>query len=158
MITNFLSKDYRAAVGSANRHRKTKVKKMKLHLKVLLTAVAIAGSAACLIAQDGNAPRQRPQGGPDGQRPPLPPLIAALDANHDGVIDAAEIDNAPAALRTLDKNGDGKLTQDEIRPPRPGGPDGQRPNFRNGQRPPLGPGGPGHEGQEGQPNDNAPAN
>jgi hypothetical protein len=37
------------------------------------------------------------------------------------VIDADEIDNAPAALRTLDKNGDGKLTPDEFmgRPPGP---------------------------------------
>ena len=38
----------------------------------------------------------------------------ALDANHDGVIDANEIANAPAALKTLDKNGDGKLTPDEF--------------------------------------------
>jgi hypothetical protein len=33
------------------------------------------------------------------------------------VIDAEEISNAPAALRTLDKNGDGQLTPDELRPP-----------------------------------------
>jgi hypothetical protein len=65
-----------------------------------------------------------------------PPLFAALDTNHDGVIDSSEIDNAPAALRKLDKNGDGKLTMDELRPPRPGGPGG-----------PGGPEGPG----EGQP-------
>jgi hypothetical protein len=44
-----------------------------------------------------------------------------LDANHDGVIDAAEIANASAALATLDKNGDGQLTQDELFPPRPEG-------------------------------------
>ena len=49
--------------------------------------------------------------------------MAALDANHDGVIDADEIANASAALRKLDKNGDGKLTMDELRPPRrQGGP------------------------------------
>ena len=51
--------------------------------------------------------------------------MAALDANHDGVIDANEIANAPAALKSLDKNGDGKLTPDEFmgpRPHRPGGP------------------------------------
>ncbi|MEI6084802.1 MAG: EF-hand domain-containing protein [Verrucomicrobiota bacterium] len=59
---------------------------------------------------------------PDGDRPPHhppPPIIATLDANHDGVIDADEIANAPAALKTLDKNGDGQLTPDELRPPRP---------------------------------------
>ncbi|HVV73183.1 MAG TPA: phospholipid-binding protein, partial [Verrucomicrobiae bacterium] len=38
---------------------------------------------------------------------------------HDGVIDADEIANAPAALKTLDKNGDGKLTMDELMGPRP---------------------------------------
>jgi hypothetical protein len=41
----------------------------------------------------------------------------ALDANHDGVISAEEIANAGAALLTLDKNGDGQLTPDEIHPP-----------------------------------------
>jgi Ca2+-binding EF-hand superfamily protein len=61
------------------------------------------------------------RGGPgrSGRRPPPPdPLMVALDVNHDGVIDAEEIANAPASLKTLDKNGDGKLTQDELRPPR----------------------------------------
>ncbi len=60
-----------------------------------------------------------------GGRPPAPAIVAALDANHDGVIDATEIANASAALKSLDKNGDGKLTPDEFmgpRPPHPGGP------------------------------------
>jgi hypothetical protein len=42
-----------------------------------------------------------------------------LDTNHDGVIDEAEIANASAALKALDKNGDGKLTPDELIPPPP---------------------------------------
>jgi hypothetical protein len=42
-----------------------------------------------------------------------------LDANHDGIIDQTEIANASAALLKLDKNGDGKLTRDELMPPRP---------------------------------------
>ena len=45
-----------------------------------------------------------------------PPIIVALDKNKDGVIDAEEIANASAALKTLDKNGDGKLTMDELHP------------------------------------------
>jgi Ca2+-binding EF-hand superfamily protein len=66
--------------------------------------------------------------------------MAALDANHDGVIDEEEIKNAPAALRKLDKNGDGKLTLDELRserPDRPNGPASEdgRPQ-RRGPRPP----------------------
>jgi len=44
------------------------------------------------------------------------PVLAALDADHDGEISAAEIQNAPAALRTLDKNGDRRLTSSEVLP------------------------------------------
>jgi Ca2+-binding EF-hand superfamily protein len=44
------------------------------------------------------------------------PVLAALDADHDGEISAAEIENAPAVLKTFDKNGDGRLTADEVTP------------------------------------------
>ena len=103
---------------------------MKTSLKSFI-ALALIGSAICLIAQDNMPPQDCP-GGPDGpggrggpgmggHRPP-PPIIAVLDANHDGVIDADEIANASKALKKLDKNGDGKLTRDELHPPRPEGP------------------------------------
>jgi hypothetical protein len=46
--------------------------------------------------------------------------MVALDANKDGELDATEIANASAALKTLDKNGDGKLSADELMPPHPG--------------------------------------
>jgi hypothetical protein len=66
----------------------------------------------------------------------------ALDANHDGIIDANEIANAPAALKKLDKNGDGKLTPDELRPQRPPHHNGQDgPPGPEGERPPGPPGG-----------------
>jgi len=75
-----------------------------------------------------------PSGGPQGGHPHPPlPIMQSLDANHDGVVDATEIANASAALKTLDKNGDGKLTRDEFLPPRPNGPPG---NEQGGQRPP----------------------
>jgi hypothetical protein len=62
------------------------------------------------------------------------PLMAALDTNSDGTIDATEIANASAALKKLDKNSDGKLTPDELRPARP---DGRRgPPPQGGERPP----------------------
>jgi len=65
----------------------------------------------------------------------MPPALAVLDTNKDGVIDADEIANAPAALKKLDRNNDGKLAADEIRPrgfgggfgPGPGGPGGPPP-------------------------------
>ena len=41
-------------------------------------------------------------------------IIDALDKNLDCTIDAIEIDNASLALLTLDINGDGILTRDEI--------------------------------------------
>jgi len=51
------------------------------------------------------------------------PIMAALDADKDGALSADEIAKAPEALKMLDKNDDGKLTDDELRPPRrPDGP------------------------------------
>lgn len=70
---------------------------------------------------------------PEGERKrPNVPVIAALDTNGDGVLDAVEIANASASLKKLDKNGDGKLTRDELMPPRPlfgrkEGPDDKKP-------------------------------
>jgi Ca2+-binding EF-hand superfamily protein len=57
----------------------------------------------------------RGRGGPEGMMR-MDPIFAALDTNHDGTISTDEIDAAPAALKTLDRNGDGKLTEDEVRP------------------------------------------
>lgn len=97
--------------------------------------------------------------GPHGHRPPQPLIIQALDANHDGIIDADEIANASAALKTLDKRGDGRLTPNEYmgRPPMPprggndnasgpgypptGAPDSQ--DYMGGQPDPGASGGPG---------------
>src|SRR5437868_2756030 len=101
---------------------------MKTTIKSALVLLAIGASAWTLAAQDAGAPptdNQRPPrhdfGGMNGHRPPTPPVMEALDVNHDGVIDANEIANASTALKTLDKNGDGKLTFDEVCPPRPRG-------------------------------------
>ena len=44
------------------------------------------------------------------------PVLAVLDADHDGVISSSEIKRAPAALWTLDKNIDGRLTIEELLP------------------------------------------
>ena len=102
---------------------------MKRKLPILITLV-VGLSAITIIAQDAPQrppPGQRP-GGPDGQRFPRMPLMAALDPNNDGVIDEKEIEQASKSLKTLDKNNDGKITMEELRPQRPDGPRGDRPN------------------------------
>ena len=44
------------------------------------------------------------------------PVMAALDSDQDGEISARELENAATALRTLDKDGNNKLTEDELAP------------------------------------------
>jgi len=112
--------------------------------------------------QQGQRPEgQRPPGGPGqggreggfgqgqgGFRPMPNPIITALDANSDGTIDESELKNATVALKKLDKDGDGKLSQEETRPAGmsgrggPGGPGGQGgPGGPGGQAGPGGQGG-----------------
>ena len=100
---------------------------MKTTYTVMLSAIALSATAVLSTAQDQN--RDRPGGRPQS------PIVAALDANKDGEIDATELANATAALKTLDKNADGKLSGDEFRPQR-------------GDRGPGGPGGPGGRAPE----------
>ena len=73
----------------------------------------------------------RPQGGgPDDQRGGprgqgvVMPVIGAIDLNKDGILDNTEIEQARQSLKKLDTNGDGKITPDEYRGQRRGGPDG----------------------------------
>jgi hypothetical protein len=149
-----------ALVKGDENHRAENKEYIMKNTAALLIALGLALPAVTL-AQDSDQPRPpRRDGAPglDGPRP-IPPLMAALDANHDGVIDETEIKNASEALRKMDKNGDGKLTLEELRPrrpdgagdaaPRPGGDvdrvgprnersaDGARPP-RRGPRPPEG--------------------
>ncbi len=141
----------------ADDNQQKKRHKMKNTSKAVIAMLALGASAWVIIAQDnGNSPAdgQRPprrqnadtQEGPGGQggsplrrnRPPLPAVVRALDANHDGIVDAAEIANASAALKTLDKDGDGKLTMQELMGPPPqgmGGPGNGRPGQGQGDGP-----------------------
>jgi len=116
--------------------------------------ISAAALAAALVVAAASA--QRP-GVPPGKRdqsksgrgfPPPSPLMDVLDADRDGELSAEEIANAPQVLKKLDKNGDGKLDRDELRPqpPRGGGP-GDPGGM--GPFPPGGPGGPGGMGPRG---------
>lgn len=94
------------------------------------TAVLAVVSVATAVAQPpgGRGPGGPGggQGGPGGARPPMP-IVEALDADRDGVISAEELKKASTALVGLDRNKDGQLTEDEIRPMPgrgPGGPGG----------------------------------
>ena len=56
----------------------------------------------------------------------MDPILAAVDANGDGILSADEIRSAASAIRKLDKDGDGKVTRDEANAGRAFGPRGDR--------------------------------
>jgi Ca2+-binding EF-hand superfamily protein len=107
-----------------------------------LTVTLIAGIFAyTVIAQPPPGRGERGDGERRGPGGPPNPILEALDTNHDREISAAEIEQAAVALKRLDKNEDGKLTPDELRPdfggrgPGPGGPPGRGPRpDRGGDR------------------------
>jgi hypothetical protein len=75
--------------------------------------------------------------------------MAALDTDRDGELSPAEIRNAAAALKSLDRNHDGTLDRSELEPRDGGGPvdpdgppDGPPRGDRFGGPPPGGPDGP----------------
>lgn len=85
--------------------------------KILISSTAaLLLCTGILLAQppDGEGHRGQP-----GGRRMIPPVMAVLDTNHDGELSADEIANASKSLLTLDKNGDGKLDREELRPGRP---------------------------------------
>lgn len=68
---------------------------------------------------------------PRHRRPPHPPgpLMFWIDTDRNGRLSAAEVDAATATLKKLDKNEDGELTRDELRPPPPPRPDDEDGEF-----------------------------
>ena len=102
--------------------------------------------------RQGQAQGQGNQAGGAGQgnQQRIPPLVAALDLNSDSIISKDEIANAYRLLKSLDRNGDGKLSANEFRgggapsAPGQGGP-GQSGPGQGGPRQ----GGGGQGGQQG---------
>ena len=78
-------------------------------------AAIIALCAATVTAQDPAQGRGPGRGGP----PRGMPIMMILDENCNGVVDVDEIARAPQLLLKLDRDGDGRLTREELRPPRP---------------------------------------
>lgn len=98
----------------------------------------LAASVLALLAYGVTAQPPGGRGGRAGRGgfgPPRFPLMTTLDANSDGEISAAELDNAAEALKKIDANKDGKLTRDEMfaRPSGGRGPGGGGPGP--GERP-----------------------
>ena len=91
---------------------------MKLKHTIAVALLALGAMALTASAQDNNNDGPPPGGGGPGghHRPPPLPIVLALDTNHDGIIDAGEIANAPAALSAL-TNSDGVITTNEYLPP-----------------------------------------
>ena len=92
----------------------------------ILPLIAGLGLSATLIAQPdaGTAPREGGRGGgPAGRhgRHPGHPIVRVLDTDKNGVISAAELDGASAAILALDANADGTVSAAEFRPARPAG-------------------------------------
>ncbi len=87
-------------------------------LMIIVAALAFVADSARSQPAEGRG-RFEGRGGFGGGFPPefFPGIVimAALDADKDGALSADEIANAAAALKKLDKNGDGKVGRDEIR-------------------------------------------
>jgi Ca2+-binding EF-hand superfamily protein len=81
-------------------------------LKILIAALALAGFADSAAAQKREVPLASAESSRDAAA-----LFQRLDTNHDGVLSAAEL-AAPGAGQgnwiAVDRNGDGRITQDEF--------------------------------------------
>ncbi len=82
-----------------------------------LVATILVASIAHSFAQSAPREPRKPtnRNADRGGRGGPPDLVfQALDADRDGALSKTEIQSAAAILKTLDKNNDGKLTQDEL--------------------------------------------
>lgn len=95
-----------------------------------LSAEEIANAAASLLELDKNddgklSPKEIAPPPPKGPktRKPLPKgpptIVKALDFDQNRFLSADEIEDAPESLAVLDKNGDGAISKEELKPGKP---------------------------------------
>ena len=83
------------------------ISRLDQNMRLPLFSLTVFAAASLTLAQSPDGPN------PNGPfLPPLDPLTFSLDANGDGELSAEEITRAPEALKTLDRNKDGRLTGD----------------------------------------------
>ena len=83
-------------------------------LMLVSCLLSLVFAATALEAQGPGEGRRGRPGEPPGRA--VSPLQAALDADGDGTISAQEMEGAAAALKKLDRDGDGKLGREELGP------------------------------------------
>lgn len=120
------------------------IHKKRFVYPAVFAVLSCGALAVALHAENPDTAPPRPRHGP----PPMP-LFDALDTNHDGVISADEITNAPTALKTLLKNGATQITREDVRPPRPPETDDRAEHPRH--RPPPPEAGPENDGEHPHP-------
>lgn len=115
---------------------------------LILAAMVVTG--VWVVAQPPGDGGEGKKGGPGGMLPPHP-LMETLDLDKDGKLSAEEIKKAPQSLLKLDKNGDGELTRDEVRPSRADLGKGMGKGSKGGKDGKGSKGGPGPQGKGGAP-------
>ena len=101
---------------------------MKFKWQLIAMLMAVATPTWALAQEDGKdrpgsrRPKMTPtgegsgQGGFMGGPMAMLPIMKALDTDQDGILSATEIANASKSLMQLDKDGNGVLSMEEMRP------------------------------------------
>lgn len=96
-------------------------------MKMKSTILLVALTASAALGQD----RPEPPAAPPA--PPIPPVMKVLDTNKDGVLSAQEIAAASDSLAQLDADQNGRISEEETRPPKPEGEKEGRRQPRGGE-------------------------